>query len=220
MDNKESVNGCTKGAIETTFTLKEQQKAKQSVTNEHTIIYHKPKLLGQHSALARSLLSVVESYQSYEDLPKLENIPTTDGDTDEVETPSEGKEALLVLACSTLLAMIVETSWIAFPLFYVEFSEHFNESKFLTGGIGSTQNALCQTLQLVSSGLIQAYGCKPVAISGALVVFASFLLSTFATSIGYLYVTYGVIGGMQVILVFLILRIGVLNLNGKLVFVW
>lgn len=105
------------------------------------------------------------------------------------------KEKLVILITSTLCGVLVGMNWIAFPIFYVEFSEYFGSSKWIVGGVGSLQIALSQILGIVTSAPIEVYGCRPVTILGGLLMAAGFITSAFAPNITVLYLTYGVVGG-------------------------
>ena len=154
---------------------------------------------GSRSSVVRSLTSIVESIHSCEDVAET---PQDDGPPEEgqakVEPKSERKEDIVVLIAAFILSTLLGMNWIAFPVFYVEFSEYFGQSKFVTGFIGSVQNALSQLLHLFISSPIQIYGCRPVAIIGGIVLCLGYTLSCFAPNIHVLYITYGLIGGKSI----------------------
>ena len=109
--------------------------------------------------------------------------------------PADEPETWLILLTVTPCNVLLGMFWIAFPIFYIEFSEYFETSKGAAGWIGSIQNGLQQFLGLVTSSPIELYGCRVVSLVGSVVVFVGIALSAFATSTVHLYLSYGVVTG-------------------------
>ena len=153
--------------------------------------------LSSQTSIVRSLVSLVDSIHSCENIQEpLANQDEAEKDVQKAKEKTEGKYQIVVLIAALCTSILLGMNWIAFPLFYVEFSEYFGQSKFVTGFIGSVQNALSQLLHLFISAPIQIYGCRPVGMVGGVILCLGYGLSCFAPSIPVLYLTYGVIGGM------------------------
>ena len=54
----------------------------------------------------------------------------------------------------------------------------------------------------ISGGLCDRFGCRMVAVTGAVISFIGLLISSFATSVTYLYFTYGILGGKPLLGIF------------------
>lgn len=104
-------------------------------------------------------------------------------------------EAWKVLLSCTLIFVLIGINWVAFPLFYVEFSERFAASQSVLGWIGSLQNAGSQIIGLFVSAPVQVYGCRPVAVAGGVILALGTALSALSPNVGFLYASYGVISG-------------------------
>ena len=50
----------------------------------------------------------------------------------------------------------------------------------------------------VIGGLCDRFGCRMVAVTGVGISFIGLLISSFATSVTYLYFTYGILGGKSI----------------------
>ena len=49
----------------------------------------------------------------------------------------------------------------------------------------------------IASALINKYGCRSVCIFGAIMASLAFVIGSFSTSLNFLMVTYGIIGGIN-----------------------
>ena len=108
-------------------------------------------------------------------------------------------ESWKVLVTCTLTFVLIGINWVAFPMFYVEFTEQFKATKSVLGWIGSLQNAFSQIIGLFVSAPVQVYGCRPVAIAGGVVLGVGTALSAWSPNVGYLYFSYGVVSGEEVL---------------------
>ena len=72
-----------------------------------------------------------------------------------VKEKTDKKDQILILCTVTLCSIFVGMHWIAFPIFYVEFSEYFGKSKMIIGGVGSLQHATSQLLGVIISAPIE-----------------------------------------------------------------
>ena len=104
-------------------------------------------------------------------------------------------ESWKVLVSCVLTFFLIGFNWVAFPLFYVEFSERFAASKSVLGWVGSLQNAASQIVGLFVSAPVQMYGCRPVAVLGGVVLGVGTALSALSNTVGFLYFSYGIVSG-------------------------
>ena len=111
------------------------------------------------------------------------------------EAATEGFEAWQVLFACTFSCILMGIDWVAFPVFYVHFAREYGVSQLTAGWVGSLQNAVSHILGIVVSAPIQIYGCKPVAVIGSVIAYIGLTASCLATSISFLYVSYGIVAG-------------------------
>nr|CAH7749230.1 unnamed protein product [Callosobruchus chinensis] len=108
--------------------------------------------------------------------------------------PDGGWGWLVVVACF-VINMISDGVSFTFGLLYVEFLNEFKASKSATSWIGSLFMALPLIAGPLGSALVDKYGCRSMTIAGGLVCTIGLILSSYARSIGIMYLTFGVIGG-------------------------
>ncbi|XP_031781947.1 uncharacterized protein LOC100123194 isoform X2 [Nasonia vitripennis] len=102
-----------------------------------------------------------------------------------------------VVVCSSLvISMIADGVSFSFGLLYIEFLHHFEESKANTAWIGSLFMAVPLLSGPIMSALVDRYGCRKMTIAGGLISGTGFVLSSFANSIGVMYLTFGVLAGL------------------------
>ncbi|KAJ8972057.1 hypothetical protein NQ317_010926 [Molorchus minor] len=111
------------------------------------------------------------------------------------QVPDGGWGWLVVLACF-YINMIADGVGFTFGLMYKEFLEAFGASKSATSWIGSLFMAIPLITGPIASALVDKYGCKYTTIVGGIICTVGFVLSHFAKSIGVIYLTFGVIGGL------------------------
>ncbi|KAJ8957427.1 hypothetical protein NQ318_004907 [Aromia moschata] len=109
--------------------------------------------------------------------------------------PDGGWGWLVVLACF-YINMIADGVGFTFGLLYIEFLHEFEASKSATSWIGSLFIAIPLIAGPIGSALVDKYGCRSMTILGGIICTAGFILSIYVKSIGFLYVTFGVIGGL------------------------
>ncbi|KAJ8923173.1 hypothetical protein NQ315_001727 [Exocentrus adspersus] len=109
--------------------------------------------------------------------------------------PDGGWGWLVVLACF-YINMISDGVGFTFGLLYIEFLHEFNASKSATSWIGSLFMSIPLIAGPIGSALVDKYGCQPMTVLGGLICTVGFVLSSYTRSIGLLYVTFGVIGGL------------------------
>ena len=151
-----------------------------------------------------SVLSVFGSLDGVDGVFVLEEYPRSadvtaeapvDSDVPPAKPADQEPETWFILFVVTPCNILLGILWIAFPIYYIEFSEYFGTTKAAAGWIGSLQNGLQQVLGMVVSSPIELYGCRIVSMFGSIIVCVGIALSALATSTVYLYISYGVITG-------------------------
>uniref|UniRef100_A0A5S6R2J5 MFS domain-containing protein n=1 Tax=Trichuris muris TaxID=70415 RepID=A0A5S6R2J5_TRIMR len=82
-------------------------------------------------------------------------------------------------------------------------TEHFSSTPTAVSLVFSLLSSFYYFAGPFSGALVNAFGCRTVALAGALLCATGFFLSTFATSVTYLYFTYGVLAGTGMGTIFL-----------------
>lgn len=125
------------------------------------------------------------------------------GDDSDEEDEKEKSPAIpdggwgwVVVLSSLVLSMIADGISFSFGLLYIEFLNHFGESKSKTSWIGSLFMAVPLMSGPVMSALVDRYGCRKMTILGGLISGLGFVLATFANSVEMLLLTFGVIAGL------------------------
>lgn len=108
----------------------------------------------------------------------------------------DGGWGWVVVLSSLVLSMIADGISFSFGLLYIEFLNHFGESKSKTSWIGSLFMAVPLMSGPVMSALVDRYGCRKMTILGGLISGLGFVLATFANSVEMLLLTFGVIAGL------------------------
>ncbi|KAJ8957423.1 hypothetical protein NQ318_004903 [Aromia moschata] len=109
--------------------------------------------------------------------------------------PDGGWGWFVVLAAFVINA-VSEGIIFTFGLLYIEFLNEFGASKSATSWIGSIFMAVPLLSGPIASAFVDKYGCKLMTVIGALICSFGFVLSSYSRSIGVMYVTFGVIGGL------------------------
>lgn len=126
-----------------------------------------------------------------------------DDDDSESSSGNVGKNSLpdggwgwVVVASSLVISMIADGVSFSFGLLYIEFLHEFNASKSTTAWIGSLFMAVPLLSGPIMSGLVDRYGCRKMTIMGGIISGTGFVLSSYAHSIGVMYLTFGVLAGL------------------------
>ncbi|XP_063427629.1 monocarboxylate transporter 12-like [Mytilus trossulus] len=79
---------------------------------------------------------------------------------------------------------------------YIEFLDEFMEGKDKTAWINSLIPGTLLTVGPITGALTNRFGCRLVCILGAIVVTTGFITSSFATSVYFLYCSFGILTGI------------------------
>lgn len=122
---------------------------------------------------------------------------------DEDESDDEKKPRIpdggwgwVVVLSSLFISMVADGISFSFGLLYVEFLNHFQESKSVTSWIGSLFMAVPLLSGPVGSALVDRYGCRAMTMVGGFISGCGFVLAAFSNSIIEMYLTFGVIAGL------------------------
>ncbi|XP_076657053.1 monocarboxylate transporter 12 isoform X1 [Halictus rubicundus] len=132
-----------------------------------------------------------------EDLP-LEDIQDNNNESIEVEmvVPPDGGWGWVIVAASFMCNLFVDGIIFSFGVFLNDISDEFTVSKARVALVGSLQSGFYLMAGPFVSALANRYGFRLVAILGSVISCAAFVLSYFSTSIEFLYISYGVLGGI------------------------
>lgn len=119
----------------------------------------------------------------------------------EVKIPDGGWGWVVVLS-SFVISMIADGISFSFGLLYIEFLEEFQASKSTTAWIGSLFIAVPLLSGPVMSALVDRYGCRSMTILGGIISTIGFVLASISTSLEMMMVTFGVIAGLGLGLVY------------------
>lgn len=118
-----------------------------------------------------------------------------------VSIPDGGWGWVVVLS-SFVISMIADGISFSFGLLYIEFLEEFQASKSTTAWIGSLFIAVPLLSGPVMSALVDRYGCRKMTILGGLISTLGFVLASISTSLEMMMITFGVIAGLGLGLVY------------------
>ncbi|XP_034177097.1 monocarboxylate transporter 12 isoform X1 [Osmia lignaria lignaria] len=132
-----------------------------------------------------------------EELP-LEDVQDNNNESIEVEmvVPPDGGWGWVIVAASFMCNLFVDGIIFSFGVFLNDVSEAFSVSKARVALVGSLQSGFYLMAGPFVSALANRYGFRLVAILGSVISCGAFVLSYFSTSIEFLYISYGVLGGI------------------------
>ncbi|RLU23535.1 hypothetical protein DMN91_003740 [Ooceraea biroi] len=130
-------------------------------------------------------------------LEDINNDNNNDG-TIEVEmiVPPDGGWGWVIVAASFMCNLFVDGIIFSFGVFLNDIANAFSVSKARVALVGSLQTGFYLMAGPFVSALANRYGFRRVAILGSAISSFAFVLSYFSTSIEFLYISYGVIGGI------------------------
>lgn len=123
------------------------------------------------------------------------------GNEKEIGIPDGGWGWVVVLS-SFIISMIADGISFSFGLLYIEFLEEFEASKSTTAWIGSLFIAVPLLSGPVMSALVDRYGCRSMTILGGIISTLGFVLASISTTLEMMMITFGVIAGLGLGLVY------------------
>ncbi|XP_041373528.1 monocarboxylate transporter 14-like [Gigantopelta aegis] len=127
----------------------------------------------------------------------------SDDYTNYIPTPPDGGYGWVIVACSLVNNIIVDGIGYSFGVFLLEFVEYFKEPKSKVAFVGSLLCGTYLTAGPVVSALVNRFGCRKVAVFGSFFASGSFVLAMFSPSIDILILTYGIMGGFGLGMIYL-----------------
>ncbi|CAK9813728.1 Monocarboxylate transporter 12 [Anthophora quadrimaculata] len=129
---------------------------------------------------------------------QLEDIQDNNNESIEVEmvVPPDGGWGWMIVAASFMCNLFVDGIIFSFGVFLNDISAAFAVSKARVALVGSLQSGFYLMAGPFVSALANRYGFRLVAILGSVISCGAFVLSYFSTSIEFLYISYGVLGGI------------------------
>uniref|UniRef100_A0A8D9BUH3 Monocarboxylate transporter 12 n=1 Tax=Cacopsylla melanoneura TaxID=428564 RepID=A0A8D9BUH3_9HEMI len=110
--------------------------------------------------------------------------------------PPDGGWGWVVVAASFACNLVVDGIIYSFGMFLGVISESFGESKAKVSLVGSLLSGFYLMEGPFVSALANRYGFRTVSIIGSVLGGLSFVVSSFSTSVEFLYVSYGIMGGI------------------------
>ncbi|GBP56160.1 Monocarboxylate transporter 14 [Eumeta japonica] len=140
----------------------------------------------------------------FADLAGLDSICSSDneGEADNKPDIPDGGWGWVVVLSSFIISMIADGISFSFGLLYIEFLDEFGASKSTTAWIGSLFIAVPLLSGPVMSALVDRYGCRSMTILGGLISTLGFVLAAVSTTLEMMMLTFGVIAGLGLGLVY------------------
>lgn len=129
--------------------------------------------------------------------------PAKDPDVMETEVivPPDGGWGWVVVIGSFACNMIVDGIIFSFGLFLPKISESLQVKPAQIALVGSLLSGFYLIVGPFASALANRFGFRTVAITGSVLGALAFVLSYFATSVEFLWISYGIIGGRWTIFI-------------------
>ncbi|XP_026324937.1 monocarboxylate transporter 14-like [Hyposmocoma kahamanoa] len=125
-----------------------------------------------------------------------------DNDNKEKVMIPDGGWGWVVVLASFIISMIADGISFSFGLLYIEFLDEFQASKSTTAWIGSLFIAVPLLSGPVMSALVDRYGCRSMTVLGGIISTSGFVLASISTTLEMMMITFGVIAGLGLGLVY------------------
>ncbi|KAI5652138.1 major facilitator superfamily domain-containing protein [Phthorimaea operculella] len=114
------------------------------------------------------------------------------------DTPQipDGGWGWVVVAASFFIATVADGLAFSYGLLHQSFVKHFHTNDAETSLIGGLFISVPLILGPVMSALVDRYGCRNMTILGSVASTFGFVAAAFSNSVGVLYVTYGILAGL------------------------
>lgn len=117
--------------------------------------------------------------------------------------PPDGGWGWVIVASSFLCNFVLDGIAYSFGVLLMPLVEHFDSSRSAVSWVGSLLAGIYLSSGPIVGGLVNKFGCRPVCIVGGIVSCAALLLSTLSVNVPMLMLTYGIMGGFGLGLVYL-----------------
>ncbi|CAG7838149.1 unnamed protein product [Allacma fusca] len=123
--------------------------------------------------------------------------------TKRVADPPDGGWGWLVVFASFMIHVIADGVAYTFGLFVSEISSNLGSSKSATAWIASIMAGVTYGAGPIASAFVNRFGCRTVSIAGTIIAAFGFAISYYATSVLFLYISVGLVGGLGLGLIYL-----------------
>eukprot|EP00092_Neocalanus_flemingeri_P040553 GFUD01044159.1.p1 GENE.GFUD01044159.1~~GFUD01044159.1.p1 ORF type:complete len:530 (-),score=120.76 GFUD01044159.1:144-1733(-) len=110
--------------------------------------------------------------------------------------PPDGGWGWVIVAASFLCNMVLDGIGYSFGILLAPLMVHYGEGKGTIAMVGSILTGAIMLVGPLASALVNKYGPRKTCIAGALVSSLSIFLSTFSPNVYLLMISYGVLGGL------------------------
>lgn len=108
----------------------------------------------------------------------------------------EGGWGWMIVAGCFLANICIRAVTRCVSIFFVEFQQHFGQDYASTAWIHSTIDAITMFCAPLGGFLGNHFSCRSIVMAGGLLSFTGMVISSFATSLPYLYVSMGIVTGL------------------------
>jgi len=120
----------------------------------------------------------------------------------DIDAPDGGWGWFVVFASFMCNLMIVGLTN-SFGVFLVPMVNHYDSDRSLVSWVGSLMLGSYLMTGIIAGALVNRFGCRTVCIIGSILASATICLSTFSPNVPVLMITYGVLGGFSLGLIYL-----------------
>lgn len=121
----------------------------------------------------------------------------------------DGGWGWVVVFSTLLLCMIANGVTFSFGLLYVEFLKEFEASNSATSWIGSLFIAVPLLSGPIMSSLVDKFGCRSMTVLGGIISASGFILSSKCDSLNLMYLTFGMLAGIGLGLIYVTVIVSV-----------
>lgn len=180
----------------------------ESVTFESSSVSSHDVELSKHDDYAADKTIVVGSpndgvkFSGLEDNDSIFSSEDSEDDSESKPNIPDGGWGWVVVLSSFIISMIADGISFSFGLLYIEFLDEFQASKSTTAWIGSLFIAVPLLSGPIMSALVDRYGCRSMTMLGGIVSTFGFILASISNSLEMMLITFGVIAGLGLGLVY------------------
>ncbi|KRZ91324.1 Monocarboxylate transporter 12 [Trichinella sp. T8] len=115
---------------------------------------------------------------------------------DFVSVPPDGGWGWMIVLSCFFISIIADGSVFAFGILFPEWHSYFKCSTVTVAWVGSLLSGTYLLVGPFAGGLMNRFGARAVIITGSVIMCLAYVMSAFATSVVFLMITYGFIGGI------------------------
>lgn len=118
-----------------------------------------------------------------------------DDDNIAIPVPPDGGWGWVITLSSFMVGMIVDGIAFTFGIFFSDFQDYFGANKSTTSSINSVLTGTYLSIGPIAGALTNIFGCRKVAMAGAVITAVSFFACTFSPNVNVMIFLYGFCGG-------------------------